>query len=314
MLYFLIPGYFSYGDRAMVDNTTSSIPATIEGNNPGNTVPDNLTKRTRQRSAYLFPAYDFSTALDIAQRVEENGNGSLSEETLAVNMGLSAKSSGFKLKTLTARQFQLLTKQGETLITTPTAKAILKPTSEDDALNGYRQSFMAIPLFRAVAERFKGQFLPDSPTMRNVLEREFQVDHERVQHAERTLLDSARDAHVTTQNGDKKYLTVSGQVPAVQGTVIQNPQFYVVDQPPFDSQEGDFKAPPVEPPHREIGSAPNTLTFSLDEIGQLGDDDFDTVWAAMGTLVKARRSRQQQQLSYVEYEKIDDRPEDLEVE
>ena len=150
-------------------------------------------RKARQPSAYPFPAYGFSMALHIARRVEENGGGTLSEETLAVNLGLSKKSSGFRLKCLAARNLGLLVKEGPTLSTTSIAKAILKPTSEDDAMRGYRQSFLSIPLFRAVVERYRGQRLPDSDTLRNVLEREFLVEHSRVQQAERLLKESGRD-------------------------------------------------------------------------------------------------------------------------
>ena len=261
------------------------------------------SRKTRQRSAYLFPAYAFATALDIARRVEESGGGALTEETLAVDLGLSVKSSGYRLKTLTARQFQLLNKQGGGLSTTATAKAILKPTSSLDAQNGYRQSFMAVPLFRAVAERFKGQFLPDSQSLRNVLEREFQVDRARVQQAEKVLLESARDMQLLTRNEDKTYLTVSG------GAALPAP---AADEPPPPPPQ------PAAPPEREpaaaapngygyarppqpavapyaggepVGGASNTMSFSLDEIAQLGDEDFDVVWNALGLLVRGRRGR-----------------------
>lgn len=259
------------------------------------------SRKTRQRSAYLFPAYAFATALDIARRVEENGGGALTEETLAVDLGLSVKSSGYRLKTLTARQFQLLNKQGGGLSTTATAKAILKPTSALDALNGYRQSFMAIPLFRAVAERFKGQFLPDSQSLRNVLEREFQVDRARVQQAEKVLLESARDMQLLTRNEDKTYLTVSG------GGALPAP---AADEPPppppppaapperepaYDAPNGYARAPqPPAAPYaggEPAAGASNTMSFSLDEIAQLGDEDFDVVWNALGLLVRTRRGR-----------------------
>ena len=282
------------------------VPQATVGQNgsPQNDDSEKQDKKSRHRSVYLFPAYGFGTALDIARRVEDGGGGSLSEETLAINMGLSVKSSGFRLKALASRQFQLLTKQADVLTTTPTAKAILKPTNDLDAMNGYRQAFMAVPLFRAIAERFKGQPLPQGQTMRNVLEREFQVEHGRVQQAERILLDSARDAQVLTTSGDKTYLSISGQPPAVQGVVVQHPPV----SPPV---EGAWhEEPPFEGSHREVESRPNTLTFSLDEIGQLDDADFDSVWSAMGTLVKARRNRQQRQPSDVEHEQLQDNQDD----
>lgn len=175
-------------------------------------------RKTRQRSPFLFPAYNLGTAIDVAKRVDEGGAGTLSEDVLAVNMGLSVKSSGFQVKCLTARQFGLLTKQSENLTTTPIAKSILHPTSPDDAANGLRQAFSRMPLFQAVADRFKGQPLPLGEMFRNILEREFRISRGRVADAERMLRDSAREAKVLTISGDKEYLTVTGiaTLPQVQ--------------------------------------------------------------------------------------------------
>ena len=249
-------------------------------------------RKARRRSVYLFPAYGFTMALDIARQVEESGGGTLTEETLAVNLGLSKNSSGFRLKCLAARQFNLLNKQGATVSTTSIAKAILKPTSNEDALRGYRQSFLSIPLFQAVAERYRGQRLPDSQTLRNVLEREFMVEHKRVQQAERLLLDSARDTYLLKHRGDGTYLTISD---SPMGP-LDEPGF------PMDSEMGATGETLVSPPdldgsfrpslpRLDSSSPTNTITFSLDEIGQLREDDFETVWKAFGILVKARAAR-----------------------
>ncbi len=248
---------------------------------------DNLSpgRRTRKRSVYLFPAYGFSTALDFARRVEEGGGGTLSEDVLAVGLGLSVKGSGFRLKSLTARQFHLLNKQGDTLSSTPTAKSILRPTSHSEAVNGYRQAFMAIPLFRAVAERYRGQYLPDSQSLRNVLEREFQVDRGRVQQAEKLLMESARDTQVLTLSGDRAYLAVSGPSATAPNPVDPAPPLEVVAEPELEPTNGPVlsQASSAGPP------VPNTLSFSIDEIAQLSDADFDVVWKAFGILVKSRR-------------------------
>ena len=246
----------------------------------------NSVRKTRQRSVYLFPAYGFTTALDIARRVEESGGGSLTEETLALNLGLSAKSSGFRLKSLAARQFQLISKQGDTLITTPVAKAIFKPTSGDDAQRGYREAFLSIPLFQAVAERYRGQRLPDSQTLRNVLEREFYVEHARVQQAERMLLDSARDAHLLKHTSDGTYLVVSE---GGSGTIDEQGASGIGTFDPAAPRNGS---------HHQSGAAlsaamvpANTLTFTIEEIGDLESEEFETVWQALGILIRARRRR-----------------------
>lgn len=249
-------------------------------------------RKTRRRSVYLFPAYGFSMALDIARQVEESGGGTLTEETLAVNLGLSKNSSGFRLKCLAARQFNLLNKQGATVSTTSIAKAILKPTSNEDALRGYRQSFLSIPLFLAVAERYRGQRLPDSQTLRNVLEREFMVEHKRVQQAERLFLDSARDTYLLKHRGDGTYLTISDsplgpldEPGFPTDSDVEAPGDTLVQQPTLD---GALRVSPAAP---ESLPPTHTITFSLDEIGQLRDADFETVWQAFGILVKARAAR-----------------------
>lgn len=246
----------------------------------------NSARKTRQRSVYLFPAYGFTTALDIARRVEESGGGSLTEETLAINLGLSAKSSGFRLKSLAARQFQLISKQGDTLLTTPVSKAIFKPTSGDDAQRGFREAFLSIPLFQAVAERYRGQRLPDSQTLRNVLEREFYVEHARVQQAERMLLDSARDAHLLKHTSDGTYLVVS------DGGSASYDEFGAGGNAPFDLSSLQNGAHQPSPSAQQAAAVPpNVLTFTIEEIGDLDSDEFESVWHALGILIRARKRR-----------------------
>ena len=264
----------------------AALQATVDASASGGQGRNSSSRKTRQRSVYLFPAYGFTTALDIARRVEESGGGSLTEETLAINLGLSAKSSGFRLKSLAARQFQLISKQGDTLITTPVAKAIFKPTSGDDSQRGYREAFLSIPLFQAVAERYRGQRLPDSQTLRNVLEREFYVEHARVQQAERMLLDSARDAHLLKHTSDGTYLVVN------EGAAGS------MDDPGgFGNGSFDSNLPRNGAGHSTASSQSgavvpaNMLTFTIEEIGDLDSEGFESVWHALGILIRARRRR-----------------------
>ena len=264
----------------------SESPAQGNQERAGSTPSSNAgsTRKTRQRSVYLFPAYGFTTALDIARRVEESGGGSLTEETLAINLGLSVKSSGFRLKSLAARQFQLIGKQGDTLITTPVAKAIFKPTSAADAQRGFREAFLSIPLFQAVAERYRGQRLPDSQTLRNVLEREFYVEHTRVQQAERMLLDSARDAHLLKHTGDGTYLVVAETSADDEPEGLGNGTLDAL------AARNGASHPPASAPMGAMVPA-NVLTFTIEEIGDLDSEEFETVWQALGILIRARRRR-----------------------
>lgn len=237
--------------------------------------------RKRVRSPYLFPAYNLGMARQIAERVEKDGAGSLSEETLAIALHLSAKSSGYQLKTLTARQFRLLTKQRETLSTTPIAKAIFKPKTEDERSRALVESFLAIPLFREVAARFKGQPLPQGQAFRNILEREFQVDSKRVSDAERVLMDSAREAGVFVTSGSNMYISTeqitAGKKDFEPGT----------EQPISPLASPSHTTPP--PPSGGI------LTISEEDLATFDDTEFGEVWGALGKIVRARGKRSQRE-------------------
>lgn len=189
--------------------------------------------RTHKRSPYLFPAYDFGLARQIAEKVERDGAGSLSEETLAIALRLSVKSSGFQLKALASRQFGLITKQGPMLTTTPLAKAIFKPINEAEKKNALIESFMAIPLFREVATRFKGRPLPQGQDFRNILERELGIDSRRVSDAERVLTDSARETGVMVNSGGSIYLSTE------RSTTVKEEKPREGEQPDPDSDSGN---------------------------------------------------------------------------
>ena len=117
-------------------------------------------RKTPVRSPLLFPAYDFGEARQIAERVERLGGGVLSEDALAVDLHSSVKSSGFRLRRLAAGQFKLIEKKGDNLVTTHLAKGIIKPVSDAERENSIRESFLAIPLFNAIANKYKGLPIP----------------------------------------------------------------------------------------------------------------------------------------------------------
>ncbi|MFC1949797.1 hypothetical protein ACFLW0_06475 [Chloroflexota bacterium] len=260
-----------------------------------NNTPEKKPRKKPVRSRYQFPSYDFGIARQIAEKVEFEGAGHLSEETLAISLGVSAKSSGYRLKTLTARQFRLLTKERDMLATTPLAKAILKPTTNEEKGRKMAESFMTIPLFNAVATRFKGQPLPPSESFRNILDREFGVESNRVGEAERVLFDSAREAGLLHESGGKTYLTTEA---------IASTQYPGI---PLASSEASLPSGTSVMPPREVNTPPSSglLTVSEQDFADLNDVEFNEVWQALGKIMKARgkRLRTQQEESDVEEEK-----------
>lgn len=245
-------------------------------------VKDEKDKPKRIRSPYLFPAYDFGIANLIASRVEQDGAGTLSEESLAIALRMSVKSSGFQLKALTARQFGLLTKQGNTLWTTPRAKAIFKPTTVDEKREALMDSFLEIPLFRAVTTRFKGTPLPQGQAFRNVLEREFGVPSKRVSDAERVLMDSARETGMLVTAGNNMYLATETELMPTEKKDFETGAGQPIVQATYPS--------PTKPPSPPSG----ILTISEEDLATFDDAEFGEVWDALGKIIRARGKRREE--------------------
>jgi hypothetical protein len=260
------------------------------------TEPQNAQKsRTRTKSLYLFPSYDFNMAKMIAETIEHSGGGSLTEETLAINLNLSAKSSGFQLKVNTARQFGLIVKQGDILTTTQLAKAIFKPTSEEEKRSALKESFLKIPLFSAVANRYKGQPIPTSDVFRNVLEREFKIDNQRVPVAERTLMDSARDTSVLIPKGNTNYLSTETSI-----SIPVTPYQHDIDSSTIDPPPEPINEIPIAPKTQSaLKSKSNNVTpekgilpaIAEEDLLGLDDKEFDAFWGAFGKIVRNRAKK-----------------------
>lgn len=254
-----------------------------------NTVNGESSARKRPvRSRLLFPAYGFNAAFQIAKTVEMDGNGSLTEESLAIALELSVKSSGFKLKTLTARQFGLLTKSGTIISTTPLTKAMVRPTRPGEDVEARVQSFLNIPLFEAVAQKYRGSTMPASDVLRNILVRQFDVDPTRAAPAERVLLDSAREAGLLIDQGGKQYLSLDANVLAQRGahTPIENP-------PPPGNGGAAGETPLSNPPVvQDAGQQSGSILVSELDMATLDRAEFDQVWTALGTIFRARGERQ----------------------
>lgn len=246
-------------------------------------------RRTAVRSPLLFPVYHFGEARRIAEKVETMGAGKMDEATLAIALGMSVKSSGFLLRALTARQFKLLQKNGAMLETTQLAKAIFKPVNATEQLNAMKESFLSVPLFNAVAARFKGQPFPQGDVFRNILERELRIPHDRVSAAERVLLDSAREAKVLTVSGTNTYLAadMTGQGTTPEPQVIEQQKGSEDRQVKVnkDEQDSDKTKRQGSPSSGEL------LTISAVDLAEFEPKEFDEVWGAIGKIVMKRGKR-----------------------
>lgn len=154
----------------------------------------------RQQSTIVFPYLDLNTAIEVADAMyKTRGHSTMESHELAATMG-QVVSGAFRLKTGTARVFGLSEKGGrDGAKLSELGLRILEPETEKEAR---AEAFLAVPLYREIYEKYKGQRLPPP----KALEREMEalgVSSKVTDKARQTFERSARQAGFFEKGEDR---------------------------------------------------------------------------------------------------------------
>lgn len=122
-----------------------------------NDSPSSPDKARRERSTIAFPYLDQDDAVNIAKGVHSIGGASCQIDQLAARLKQPATSSMFQLRINTARIFGLVTYSQGTITLTGLGTRVCDPQQEKSAR---AESFLSVPLYKALYEQFKGAALP----------------------------------------------------------------------------------------------------------------------------------------------------------
>jgi hypothetical protein len=152
---------------------------------------DSADDGKREQSTIVFPYLDLDAAVEVARAVYNRGGlGTCNVDELAAEMNQTV-SGAFRLKTGTAKIFDLIDKDGKSgFRLSELGSQIISAETERAAR---AESFMRVPLYAAVYEKYRGHMLP--PT--KALEREMQslgVSSKQTDKARQAFERSARQA------------------------------------------------------------------------------------------------------------------------
>ena len=111
----------------------------------------------RLRSTIAFPYGSLKDAETIARELNDKWGGSASPDQLAGGLGQSPRSGSFRIKTGAARTFGVVSVGRGQIALTPLGRRVLDPQTRASARV---EAFLAVPLFKAVYEEYKGSPLP----------------------------------------------------------------------------------------------------------------------------------------------------------
>ncbi|HZL29041.1 MAG TPA: hypothetical protein VFC39_21120 [Acidobacteriaceae bacterium] len=120
------------------------------------------------RSTIRFPYLDQDDAVAIAKEIFELGGKSCEKSTLAAKLGVSSDGGGFNLRVGTAKMYGFISGEKKTLHLTDLGAKVVEPITEKAARS---ESFLAVPLYKALFEDWEGKSLPANPGLEGYIER-----------------------------------------------------------------------------------------------------------------------------------------------
>src|SRR5947208_85114 len=137
-----------------------------------------LTKKARSGATRpKYPRHSVERALRIPKAIlEQNAGKPCTPQEAAVLLGGSSAKGPFAVEIASATKYGFLDREEGKIKPTELARRILRPTSTDDELKGYREAVLKAPEISDVYKHYRGENIPDDETFfRNTLVDTFHI-------------------------------------------------------------------------------------------------------------------------------------------
>ena len=173
---------------------------------------------TRERSTIRFPYGDLDDAIAVASTIHRNFGMSCALDQLAAGMGQTI-SGAFRNKVATAATFGVVETARREVTLTDLGVRIVDPQTEAAAKV---EAFLAVPLYEAVYEKFRGTRLPADTGLEAELVR-FGVSAKQADKARQALQRSAEQAGFFHAGRERLVQPPVGSINAVPPTASEAP-------------------------------------------------------------------------------------------
>jgi hypothetical protein len=157
--------------------------------------------RRRERSQ-RYPGVTLEEAIGLARFVEERGLEGLPASALAEALGFSnIKTNAFSARVSAARQFGLLSQDGDGYALTALAREVLHPVEAGALPAIRRRALLESPLYAELALRYAGKVVPETSALANLLYHHHGITASAKAQAAEVFVASARFAGALDADG-----------------------------------------------------------------------------------------------------------------
>lgn len=160
----------------------------------------NEAPSARGRSTIEFPYLDLANAIEVAQAVHEVAGGmSADTKQLAVKLQMAPDGGAFRVRLMTAKTFRLVEYGRGDVELTELGMRVVDPDTEKEAR---LESFMSVPLYKALFDKLNGQPLPPQPAVERMAA-QLGVAPKQTDRARQAFMRSAKAAGLFELSGER---------------------------------------------------------------------------------------------------------------
>lgn len=130
---------------------------------------ENAASADKQRRSKVYPRYGLESVMEFVRKIEAAGGDRIAKASVAAVVGIPSNSSAFLGRISSAKQFGLISVEGEKVSVTKRANRIFHVVSEDDKQAALNEALSEPSLYKELIKRYHGKTLPPTTTIGNVL-------------------------------------------------------------------------------------------------------------------------------------------------
>lgn len=163
-----------------------------------------------------YPRHSVERALRIPRVIlEQNAGKPCTPEQAATLLGGSSAKGPFAVEIASATKYGLLDRDEGKIHPTELARRILRPTTTEDEVKGYREAVLKAPEISDVYKHYRGENVPDDETFfRNTLVDTYHIPEADYPDFRKIFYEFLEKANLLQKHGDKtRVLDVSEEIP-----------------------------------------------------------------------------------------------------
>ena len=239
-----------------------------------------------------YPRHSVEKALRIPKAIiEQNAGKACTPKEAAAFLGATSAAGPFAVEISSAMKYGFLERpEAGKIQPTDLARRIIRPTSPEDEVKGYREAVLKAPEISDVYKHYRGENIPDETFFRNTVVQNFKVSESDFKDFKEVFLESLEKAKLLeTRDESTRVLDVSSEVESAgeqsqrlkklgAAVAVKTGESCFVMQP-FAPPHGDYFEKIFKPAIDKTGLKPVRADADIFATGKI----IDQIWRGINT-------------------------------